>query len=77
MVKPFSPDERFNKHSLSRVPQKNHCRKAPLPRFPLKPPVAEQAELLWREVIQALLVAGKVPLHPSTTFTASRDSGVS
>lgn len=69
------------KKSLSRVPASlphdNICRKAPLPRFALKPSVAEQAARLWREVIQALLVAGKVPLRPTTTLAHSRESGAS
>ncbi|CAL8464194.1 g3731 [Coccomyxa elongata] len=67
------------KQSLSTVPeslpQAKTCRKAPLPRSAVKPRVADQAALLWHEVIQALLVAGKVPLRPTTTLADSRDLG--
>lgn len=62
------------------LPQVKTCRKAPLPPLPrsaVKPPVAEQAALLWHEAIQALLVAGKVPLRPTTTLAKLRDLGVS
>lgn len=58
--------------SLNKLAATKICRKAPLPRFALKPSLLEQAEQLWEDTVQALLLSGVSAVHNPRT---QKDTG--
>ena len=53
--------------SLNELAATKICRKAPLPRFALKPSLLKQAEQLWEDTLEALLLSGSSAVHNPRT----------
>ncbi|EIE24842.1 hypothetical protein COCSUDRAFT_62248 [Coccomyxa subellipsoidea C-169] len=58
--------------SLNELAATKTRRKAPLPRFALKPSIYEQAEQLWQDTLEALLMSGSPAPRSSSPSSGSR-----